>query len=442
MTENIPWKTLTTESGDVPFYIIQFDKDGRCTSPKALADLLKVSKSKTDVFLFAHGWNNDWADATARYDIFVEILLDVRRTHGKPLNRPYEPVLVGVFWPSAILTAPWERGPDIAGVDPLESDLQVIDDALPPDEAATIRALLAKPDASTDDAERAAEIIASALDRAGDELGSEAEAPPIDSGDLLETWKRASFAEPEPEQEQEEGGFIEDQAPAADVPDADDESDQPDAAGFNPLAWIRDGVRAFTVLQMKDRAGKVGANGVALMLRSLADDTEARIHLIGHSYGAKLLMSALCVEPEPSRDVDSALLLQPAFSCYGFTDDLEGRPGGYRTAIERVRQPIIATRSDHDTPLRRLFHLAVRRESDLAEAQIAGEPPSKFAALGGYGPQHVPGGEEWIDMPDAGRPYPKTTKVIYAVDGTKYISGHGAVETPQTAWALLTQVMG
>ena len=147
MTDNIPWKTLTTESGAVPFYIIQFDKDGQCTSPKALADLLKVAKSKTDVFLFAHGWNNDWADATERYDKFVEILLDVRRKHGKPLNRPYEPVLVGVFWPSAILTAPWERGPDIAGVDPLESDLEVIDDALPPDDAATIRALLAKPGA-------------------------------------------------------------------------------------------------------------------------------------------------------------------------------------------------------------------------------------------------------------------------------------------------------
>ena len=210
----------------------------------------------------------------------------------------------------------------------------------------------------------------------------------------------------------------------------------PTRPAFNPLAWIRDGVRAFTVLQMKDRAGKVGANGVALMLRALADDTEARIHLVGHSYGAKLLMSALCIGAAPSRDVDSVLLLQPAFSCYGFTDDLEGRPGGYRTAIDRVRQPIIATRSDHDTPLRRLFHLAVRRSSDLAEAQIAGEPPSKFAALGGYGPQWVPGGAEWIDLPDVGDPYPATTKRIYGVNGTAYISSHGAVETRQTAWAL------
>lgn len=433
MPENIPWKTLQTDSGAVPFYIIQFDKDGSCTSPKALDDLLKVAKTKTDVFLFAHGWNNDWADATARYDKFVEILLDVRRKHGKTLDRAYEPVLVGVFWPSAILTAPWERGPDIAGLDPLESDLRVIDDVLPPDDAATIRALLAKPAATAADAERAAEIIASALDRAGDELGSEADAPPVDSGDLLATWQQASFAEPAPEEDP--GGFIEDEAPGQ-VPA------EPDAAGFNPLAWIRDGVRAFTVLQMKDRAGRVGANGVALMLRALADDTDARIHLIGHSYGAKLLMSAVCTQPAPSRLVDSALLLQPAFSSFGFTDDIEGRPGGYRPAIDRIRQPIIATRSEHDTPLRRLFHLAVRRASDLGEAQIAGEPPSKFAALGGYGPQRVPGGTEWIDLPDVGEPYPETTKRIYGVDGTAFISSHGAVETRQTAWALLTQVMG
>ena len=88
-----------------------------------------------------------------------------------------------------------------------------------------------------------------------------------------------------------------------------------------------------------------------------------------------------------------------------------------------------------------VFHLAVRRKSDLAEAVIAGQPPSKFAALGGYGPQGVDAA--WISMPAVGEQYPLSTdRRIVAVDGTPFISSHGAVETPETAWALLSQVRG
>lgn len=435
MPENIPWKTLQTDAGSVPFYIIQFNNDGECTSTAALDDLVRVAKAKSDVFLFAHGWNNDWPDATAFYDRFAELLLAAQGTHWSVPDRPYAPVFVGVFWDSAILTAPWEQAPHIAGADPLEADLRVLDDVLPAEDAATLRTLTSQAaPTTTADAKRAAEILAAALERGGDDLKSEAIAPPIDPGDLLLAWRKAPFVKPEPEGEV--GGFIDDEDDAE--PGA---ATEPDEAGLNPLAWIRDGIRAFTVLQMKDRAGRVGGNGVAIMLRRLAK-TDSRIHLIGHSYGCKVVMSALCNGPAPNNLVDSMLLLQPACSCYCFTDDMEGHPGGYRDAIDRVRQPIIATRSDHDVPLRNLFHLAVRRASDLAEAQIAGEPPSKFAALGGYGPQGVAAGAEEIPLPDVGKPYPATTKRIYAVDGTAYLSSHGAVETPQTAWALLTQVMG
>ena len=193
---------------------------------------------------------------------------------------------------------------------------------------------------------------------------------------------------------------------------------------------------------MKDRAGRVGGNGVARMLREIADGCPgARISLAGHSYGAKVVLSALCNGPAPSRIVDSVLLLQPALSCYAFTAGLDGHVGGYRPALDRVREPIVTTYSRNDVPLTRFFHLAVRRKSDLAEAQIAGQPPSKFAALGGFGPQGVEA--DWIEMPAEGEPYPLAVdRRIIAVDGTRFISGHGAVETPQTAWALLSQVRG
>jgi pimeloyl-ACP methyl ester carboxylesterase len=214
----------------------------------------------------------------------------------------------------------------------------------------------------------------------------------------------------------------------------------PIEAGWNPLTWTRDAIRATTVWLMKDRSGRVGARGVADLVRMLAEaSTDSRLALAGHSYGSKVMLSALCSGPAPSRNVDSLLLLEPALSCYAFTDSLDGHSGGYRKAFDRVRLPIIATYSSHDVPLRKFFHLAVRRKSDLAEAVIAGQPPSKFAALGGYGPQGVEA--EWINMPAVGDPYPLTTPCrIIGVNGSKFIASHGGVETPETAWALLSQV--
>jgi hypothetical protein len=77
------------------------------------------------------------------------------------------------------------------------------------------------------------------------------------------------------------------------------------------------------------------------------------------------------------------------------------RPGGYRRALDRVFRPILCTFSQHDAPLHRFFHLILRRDKDLGEMKIAaaGEPPSRFAALGGYGPRGS--GERLITVLDA-----------------------------------------
>src|SRR6476660_7533691 len=48
--EHIPWKVVPSDLGDVPFYIVQFDDRGNCTSPAALDHLVETSKTKTDIF--------------------------------------------------------------------------------------------------------------------------------------------------------------------------------------------------------------------------------------------------------------------------------------------------------------------------------------------------------------------------------------------------------
>jgi hypothetical protein len=426
--ENIPWKMVPSELGDVPFYVIQFDKDGNCTSPAALDHLVESSKTKTDVFVFSHGWNNDWGSATSRYDRFVRHFVDVRRQRWNPPTRGFAPVLAGVFWPSTALVAPGERGPDIAAGGLADPDVAELADALEPGDKARLQEIASEP--SADGAADLAKILAPLAAGGTDEVS--ADGGPVAPDDLLAVWAAvAREATPEPA-----GGFIDDEpAVVAEGPEA--------AFSFNPIQLIRDGIRTTTVLLMKDRAGRVGGTGVAQMLRRLADaSSETRISLAGHSYGAKVVLSALSSGPAPSRKINSVLLLQPALSCYAFTADLDGKPGGYRPALDRVRLPIITTRSQHDDPLRKFFHLAVRRKSDLAEAVIAADqPPSKFSALGGYGPQGVDA--EWIPMPKVGESYPlSTARRIIAVDGTPFIASHGAVETPETAWALLSQVRG
>ena len=254
--------------------------------------------------------------------------------------------------------------------------------------------------------------------------------------DLLAIWEQLPVgAEAGGDATGDTGGFI-DEVPVA----------NPATAGFPGFLDPRQIIRTATVLLMKDRAGRVGGNGVAIMLRRLTDaSADVRLHLVGHSYGGKVALSALCSGQGPSRPVESVLLLQPAMSCLCFAVDADGhgRPGGYRSALKRCRQPIITTFSSQDVPLTRLFHWAVRRPSDLGEAVIAGAPPSRYAALGGYGPQGAGSDVVWDEIREVPDRYDLAAGGIriIAVQADGVITGHGDVTNTATAWALLCQVM-
>jgi hypothetical protein len=197
---------------------------------------------------------------------------------------------------------------------------------------------------------------------------------------------------------------------------------------------------------MKDRAGVVGAHGVGTLLVELLKRNQmVRVHLIGHSYGCKVVLSAVCF-PELPRPVTSILLLQPAISYLCFAKDATGtgKPGGYRTAFERVQQPILTTFTSQDRELRTLFHLAVRRPFDIGEQNIAGDiPPSRYAALGGYGPGGCEDDCVTIDIKNVGNPYQLKLDVckIYALNGSNAIHGHGDISNDFTWWALYEQVV-
>jgi pimeloyl-ACP methyl ester carboxylesterase len=180
------------------------------------------------------------------------------------------------------------------------------------------------------------------------------------------------------------------------------------------------------------------------MLEALLQRSTARIHLLGHSYGCKVVMTALCAPATLPRPVESVLLLQPAISQYAFAERVPDRdqPGGFRRALDRVRLPVAVTYSAEDVALHDMFHLSVRRKEDLGELQFAGEgsTPSRFAAMGGYGPQES--GARWIGIQPPGTAYlfDGSSRVL-AINGTRHISGHGEISNPATWW-LSTELVG
>lgn len=440
-----PWRVVTGPGGGTaPFYMIRFDRRGVCTSPSSLQHLVAAAAGATDVFVFSHGWNNDWASATRHYQEFIDQFNQQYEQGWHPPTRDYRPVLVGVHWPSTVLVPRDERGPDIAGGDAAggegdaarEADLAValLTEHLDVERAGRFYELADRPALGADEALELATLLAPALAGPEDELGSGPDIVP-DPEDLVRLW--ASMPDADPRVPVDRGGFVDDGS----NPPPGDRGPGPQTAGWLDNLNPRNLIRSATVLLMKDRAGRVGGAGVRAMLHDLLEaSTDSRVHLIGHSYGAKVVLSALAHGDGPSREVESVLLLQPATSAQCFADPDGAQPaGGYRPALERSRQPIMSTFSSHDVPLTRLFHLAARRASDRREAVIAAGL-SEFAALGGFGPQGT-SSVTVVDARTAPQRYEMPGTQVLAIRADAVISGHGDVQNAATAWALLCQVM-
>jgi pimeloyl-ACP methyl ester carboxylesterase len=206
----------------------------------------------------------------------------------------------------------------------------------------------------------------------------------------------------------------------------------------SPVRWA---VRMATVQQMKDRAGVVGVRGVGPLVRDLLTGSTARLHLLGHSYGARVMLAAVASGGPPPRRVRSLLLLQPAVNHLCFAADVPGAmgPGGFRPVLGRVERPVLSTFSRQDVPLHKTFHLALRRKADLGEPLLAaeGEPPSRYAALGGYGPRGA--GERLIAAHAPADPYTFDPAVpLYGLHATGLVTGHGDVANAATTWMLHT----
>ncbi|MFI8263345.1 serine-threonine protein kinase [Streptomyces sp. NPDC085665] len=356
----------------------------------------------TDLLVFAHGWNSDRATSTRLFDRFYAPFPGLV---GSGVRLGY----VGVVWPSIRFSD--EPIPDFdphgalaepghgTALDPatlralgefwpgrvaeLDRVAELLEDRPESAAAFTEFGALVRELAGVDvvDAPDAAGAVDAAVlaGSAGAAVAGPAvrDVPALFALDVLEVCRALT------------AGLAEAGAPSGDAA----------GPGFSPGGGLRalwsgakELLRQATYYQMKKRAGVVGERGLGPVLAELAGRRPAlRIHLIGHSFGARVVSFSLRAVPDGARYVKSATLLQGAFSHYAFTDRLphdKGSGGALRGMQRRVDGPVVACHSPFDSALKVFYPLASRMAGDSAGLLGFDE---RWGAIGHDGVQAVPG---------------------------------------------------
>jgi pimeloyl-ACP methyl ester carboxylesterase len=386
----------TTISAQTPARLV-FDKDGD-VDQHTMDDLLDAIRTSavTDLFIFSHGWNNDEAGATSLYERWFALL-------AAQIERGRNVGYVGIRWPAEL----WrdEPIPDFpaapaagnhGGAGLVEKPvIQAGAPTIDPDQLADLKEMFPKGSEELD-------AIASLL----------AQPPtPETVNKLFTAMRKFSLAvgvesndgEADPSKVP---GMLDEQRPPEDVfaKFADGlvqagvnfgDSDSGGELGLGDftaklLHGAKEALRQLTYWQMKNRAGVVGQKGLGSAIDRLAEEfPKLRIHLIGHSFGGRLVSFALAGirESEPS-PIKSVTLLEAAYSRFAFTHDLPfGGHGALDGKMARIDGPLTVCFSNHDRALSVFYPLASAAVGD--DKSGLEDPLARWRAMGSLGAFNV-----------------------------------------------------
>ena len=410
------------------FFPLTFDENGALTSRQELDALLTHAEDSpvTDAIVLAHGFRNDEADASDLYRRFLQTLrANLARPEFQSLaSRRF--VVAGVYWPSKPFREMYAPADGTRSLqDPRETiatfeaeldDLREGASRVQKAKLTKAKALL--PDLATDPKkqDRFVALVLSLVDSAdGDSTEGVPQVRAHRGSELL-----ARLSDAEPDGTRGIGNF------------------------FNSIAG---GVGTFLNLTkwyvMKERAGTVGAKGVATAVRDLRGRCPAvKVHLVGHSLGGRLM--AGCVKAlgeRPPVQPDSLLLLEAAFSHFGFSpDNGRGKAGFFRNVIERrvVKGPFLSTFSAHDSVVAKAYSIMSRLALD--NTREIGDANDEFGGIGRNGPLKT---AEVVTtrLHKAGAAYDYKTDVINNLDGSDgLIKDHGDVTNDAITYAFASAV--
>jgi hypothetical protein len=438
---------VATEIAGLPFWELTFDADGDPDGPQRDAFLAGV-RGLTDVIVFSHGWNNDRRIANELYRRFFGLLgpqvpAAARGTVG----------LAGVVWPSLR----WSDEPipdffaDGSGGVPGTASVTARDTATAADPSlddATLAELRAAFPSATTPLEEMARLLAgppsdaalsafhgclAAFSRSADAGPDDGEGDPLPAGEprmllddpvtLFDRYRAALVAE-----------GVELTAAGSGTAGLGDM-----LGGL--LHGAKEALRQATYWQMKNRAGVVGRAGLGPLLGQLPPGVRA--HLVGHSFGARLVSYALAGLPDGPSPVRAVTLLQGAFSQFAFASPLPfdaGRRGALAGTPARIAGPLVACFSEHDGANGRFYPLAsFAAQEDSADAV---NPSSRWGAIGANGAQGAGAALEGIKP--VGARYGFAPGAVLNVDASEVVingrpptGAHSDIVHEQLTWLVL-----
>ncbi len=416
---------------DLEYALINFDDRGleRTDDPvggvfsRVLVDKVRDEKP-TNIFLFSHGWKGDVPAAIDQYNRWIGAMWKLEADR-QSMGADFRPLFIGLHWPSQ----PWgeesqggtpvsfgtAEAPDFnaafeaavehfGGGEEVRQPLKVIFGAFEDNPAARVL---------PDEVVAAYQELATAI---GFSAGGEADAAP-----------------------DEEGAALDPQAAIR----AERLANTGESFGiFGTLKnGILAGLRQASFWLMKHRARTVGEQGMHRFVAELQRVSDARIHLMGHSFGC-IVVSSILGGPNGKgrlpRPVDSTVLVQGALSLWSFADNLPDspRPGYFRAVLPlgnapgAVNGPIVTTQSEKDLAVGLAYPAAVGLVGEVDFRPNA--PLPKFGGVGTFGIQgnSITESREMLDQRGA---YGFQPGRVYNLNGSQFIGGHSAIDGPEVA---------
>lgn len=451
---------MTDSIAGLPFWDLAFDADGDPEPGAGDALLAEVNaRSVTDLYVFSHGWNNARSTARRLYSAFFGLLAAQLSAH--PADPPVTPGLAGVFWPSKR----WSDEP--------EPDFTPAAAAAPASgtAAAAPRDRDPAPAAPALGKDTLADLIAAfpASDVVLERMAALLEGPATDEAqaEFFALLKEFAAIERTPDDDGETVGDTEPGTPRmltdnhrdvfgrylAALRDEGAVGGGPDdgAAGIGDrLHGLWDGakeaLRQATYWEMKNRAGVVGRTGLGPLLGRLAAEApQVRVHLIGHSFGARLVSYALAGLPDGRSPVASVTLLQGAFSHFAFARPLPfdaGRGGALAGMQHRIDGPLTVCFSAHDRAVGRFYPLAsIAARDDAADASGL---LYRWGGMGADGAQNDDAVLDAIQPAGPGTTYRFSRERILNIDASAVVrrggaptGAHSDIVHPELTWVVL-----
>jgi len=416
---------------DASYYLVCFDKhgdermeDGRFFSE----EVLRVVRNDgiTDIFAMSHGWKGDVPAARDQYGRWIgSMLANSDDIAAMKASRPgFKALFVGVHWPSL----PWGTedigAPASFAFDGVGDERSIVDDA--------VDALVDTP--------RAREALAVIFEHAA-LSGNPPDMPNAVRDAYLQLNSELDLGAGELA-----GTPDEDRAPFD--PDKAYRQAKSDVVSFgggfgnailSPLVQL-------SFWTMKKRAREVGEGGIATLIRKILETAspEARLHLMGHSFGCIVVAAAAVGRgADLPRPISSMVLVQGALSLWSFAPKIAldgGKPGYFSGLSGKIAGPIVTTQSSHDSAVGKLYPLA----AGIAR-QVALDVPDlpRYGAVGTFGAQGLHPDAVGMDMPTLGLAHQYQRKCVYNLDASTFIcegdglgGAHNDIAKPEVAHAV------